>query len=1186
MATQARETQVDLSQLVTLWSGYAPYQEIIARLREGKTRVQVSGLSGSLPSYIVAGLTQDVQRPALVVTAGFQEARRMEAELRSFRPHASVYLLPARPNLAGDVRAESYEWHERRIKALFEASRDREAVLIAPVEAVRQRLASAPHAHIALKPGDMVEPSVIAQRLHELGYERQHEVQEEGQFAWRGAIIDVYQPQGPAVRLEWFDVEVDSIRVFDVQTQRTVSMQSEVEIGPARELVWSDASRLSAIDRLARESADVVKNLEALGKLDEATRARERYGRYLHDLAEGRSFPGIERYSAAFYPPEPLTRAFAMPPLVIYHDVSRIAEAWRGLDASERLEHERRLERGDFLAMEQEMTLPEGLWPAEIKGHADVFLSLLAHSQGTYDVTLNLTGRPAPRVHAQAELLKSELMRLRKARMRTALVARDQDSARVLVHQIIDLNLSVRSGLGVPGEVGVVVGQLSQGFVLAELGLAVLAETELSGREMPLRVPRREPQVRLRLTDLKPGDYVVHVTHGIGRFVGIQTLEMQGQHKDYLRVQYAGQDALYVPVDQLSLVQKYVGVEGQEPKLSKMGGQEWHRTKERARAAVREIAEELLRLYALRESQPGFAFGPDTPWQADFEASFPYEETPDQLRAIAEIKGDMERARPMDRLLCGDVGYGKTEVALRAAFKAIMGGKQVAFLVPTTLLAEQHFTTSKSRLAGYPVSVEVLSRFRTPRQQKDILERLRRGQVDLLVGTHRLLAKDVVFQDLGLLIVDEEHRFGVAHKERIKALRANVDVLTLTATPIPRTLHMAMVGIRDMSVIETPPEDRLPVETVVVEFDEALVRDAIRREMERSGQVFYVQNRIMAMDRTVERLLRMFPELRLGVVHGQMPESRIEDVMARFIDQEYDVLVATNIIESGLDIANANTLIVEDADRMGLAQLYQLRGRVGRSARLAYAYFTFKPNKVITPQAEKRLEAIREFTELGAGYQIALRDLEIRGAGNLLGAEQHGFIASVGFDLYTQMLAETIRQLKGASVATVADPTIEIAVDAYLPDAYVPDARQKIQVYKELVSAKTLRQVDELAEEIEDRFGPAPPPVVRLEQLSRVRVMAQQLKLVSVAQGKNRLVIRASTESTVSADTIRALASRFPGRLVPGSNRAPEIGVKFAGQTSADDVLDLAETVLRVMKGGEEAAPHDSVGVGGSERLL
>lgn len=1179
------DTGSDVSQLLGLWSGYEPYNSLVSLLTTGRPRVQVSGLSGSLPTYLAAALIHDVPHSTLIVTPSFREARTMQAELLSFYPQAPVQLLPPRPHLTGDVKAESREWHARRVKALFDAWRRPDTVLVASVEAVRQRLVPLPRVGLSLSPGDQVDPARVAERLVGLGYERDAEVTEEGQFAWRGAVMDIFLPGGPAIRVEWFDLEVDSVREFDPETQRTIAMQPRVDIGPARELVFTEAQRLHAMERLGRESEMVVKNLLAVGQRDEAARVRERYSRYLNDISEHRTFPGIERYSAAFYQPQSITTAFCSSPMIIYHDAPRIAEAWRGLDLQERLEYERRLERGDLLPMETEMTIAEHAWGAETKGHAEIYLSLLLHSQGRFDVSLNLTGRPAPRVHAQADLLKSELTRFKKSRMRTVLVARDRDSARVLVDQVMDLGLSVHTGVAAPQEVGVLTGQLSHGFVLAEMGLAVLAEAELSGREISPRVARREPRARVRVQDLKPGDYVVHVTHGIGRFTGIRTLEIQGQHKDYLSVQYAGQDALYVPVDQLGLVQKYVGIEGQEPRLSKMGGQEWHRTTERARASVREMAEELIKLYALREAKPGLAFPADTPWQAEFEASFPYEETPDQLRAIEEIKRDMERARPMDRLLCGDVGYGKTEVALRAAFKAIMGGKQVALLVPTTLLAEQHYSTAKARFAGYPVAVEVLSRFRTPKQQHDILARLKKGQVDLLVGTHRLLAKDVVFQDLGLLIVDEEHRFGVAHKERIKALRANVDVLTLTATPIPRTLHMAMIGIRDMSVIETPPEDRLPVETVVVEFDEALVREAIRRELDRGGQVFYVQNRIAAMDRTVERLMRMLGDVRLATVHGKMPETRIEDVMARFIDQEYDILVSTNIIESGLDIPNANTLIVEDADHLGLAQLYQLRGRVGRSSRLAYAYFTFKPDKVITQPAEKRLEAIREFTELGAGYQIALRDLEIRGAGNLLGAEQHGFIASVGFDLYTQMLGEAIRQLRGEIVDENVDPAIEIEADAYLPDSYVPDARQKIEVYKRLVSARSLREIDDLAEEIEDRFGPAPAPVQRLVTVSSVRALARDLKLVSVGYRAGRLFIRGSSASQVAPDALRILASRYPGRLVPGAGRVPEIGIRVTAQAPIEEVLATAESVLQIMKGDEERVGRTpSVDLGRSSR--
>jgi transcription-repair coupling factor (superfamily II helicase) len=669
----------------------------------------------------------------------------------------------------------------------------------------------------------------------------------------------------------------------------------------------------------------------------------------------------------------------------------------------------------------------------------------------------------------------------------------------------------------------------------------------------------------VKVGDLSAGELVVHATHGIGRYLGVKTLTIQGQHKDYLHIAYAGEDTLYVPVDQLNLVQKYVGVEGTEPKLSRMGGGEWARQKERVRRSVADIADQLVRIYALRESRPGFAFPADTPWQLEFEAAFPYQETADQIRAIEEIKRDMEKPRPMDRLLLGDVGYGKTEVALRAAFKAIMAGKQVALLVPTTLLAEQHYATARERMAGFPIRVEVMSRFRSPAEQRETLKGIADGQVDMVVGTHRLLSQDIHFHDLGLLVVDEEHRFGVAHKERIKQIRESVDVLTLSATPIPRTLHMAIVGVRDMSVLETPPEDRFPVETMVVEFDEDIVREAIRRELDRDGQVYYLQNRIRAMDRTLMHLRGLLPDLRVAVAHGRMDEDALEEVMTRFLNQEYDVLVTTTIIESGLDIPNVNTLVVEDADRLGLAQLYQLRGRVGRSSRLAYAYFTIRPGAAVTAEAEQRLAAIRDFTDLGAGYQIALRDLEIRGAGNLLGPEQHGFVAAVGFELYTQLLADAIREQRGEVPAAPVETALEFRTDAYLPDDYIEDARQKIACYKRLVSASTLEAVDDLGDELAERYGPPPEPVGALLALCRVRVLARTLGLTQVTQRHDRLVLRLSGQGAVPTAGLVALGDRYPGRLIQ-MPRAPELGIRM--RDADEDALALAEGVLRALQDG------------------
>ncbi len=1157
----------DLSSLDGLWSNYPPYHDLVGALNDGKM-AQIFGLSGSLPSFLTAAVCASVSRPVLVVTVGFQEARRFALELEQYLPTAPVALLPPRPHIVGNLDAQSHEWMLARTAVLSVASRNSGAILVAPAEAARQLLLPLPGAAFALAVGQTMPLDDVEHALVNLGYLRDPEVGQEGTFAVRGGIVDVFMPGGPPCRIEWFDDEIDSIRHFDVATQKTVEMVTQVDIIPAREVLLTDAQRVRGIEKISSEASVLIHNLEAMGSKEAAQRAKERFGHWLAELAEGRSFAGIERFGSAFRPLEPLTRMFRKTPLVIYHDLPRIVEALRGRDLDEQEERQHRMERGDFLPLEADNTMTQEQVLSRLKGEGELSLSLMPHPRKESGLHWNLTGRPAPRIHGQAELLKAEVNRLRKSRLKVGLVLRDNAAVQVMRSQLVEMGVPVREGLGEIGEVGLLTGQLAHGFIISELGIALMGDTELTGRESMKNLPgRREPRQSMRMQDLKPGDFVVHITHGIGRYLGITTLTIQDQHKDYLHVQYAGKDTLYVPTDQLGLVQKYIGVEGQDPKLSKMGGQEWSRVKDKVKSSVREMAQELIRLYAVRESRPGLSFAEDTPWQKEFEAAFGYDETSDQIRSIEEIKQDMEKARPMDRLLCGDVGYGKTEVAFRAAFKAIMSGKQVAFLVPTTLLADQHFSTAMARFSGFPVQVAVLSRFRTPKQQKEVLEQLQKGQVDLIIGTHRLLGKDVKFLDLGLLIVDEEHRFGVAHKERIKAIRANIDVLTLSATPIPRTLHMAMVGVRDMSLIETPPLDRLPVETAVAEYDEDLIREVMRREIDRGGQVFYVQNRILAIDQTVSRLMKLFPEASIGVIHGRMDETRIEDVMARFIEQEYDILVATSIIESGLDIPNANTLVVEDADRLGLAQLYQLRGRVGRSARLAYAYFTYRRDKNLTPQAEKRLEAIREFTELGAGYQIALRDLEIRGAGNLLGSEQHGFIASVGFDLYTQLLADAVRELRGLPQEAEVDPAIDIPVDAYLPDGYTNAASAKVELYKRLVSAKSLEEIEALAEEIEDRFGPVPAPVLRLLQISRVRVLAKGLKIVQIAYKKDRVLFKSLAETPIDIGAVRHLAVRYPGRLVPGPAKAPELSVRLPVRHSVDHALDMAEDVLLTIKG-------------------
>ncbi len=727
-----------------------------------------------------------------------------------------------------------------------------------------------------------------------------------------------------------------------------------------------------------------------------------------------------------------------------------------------------------------------------------------------------------------------------------------------------------------PGTMTAVEAALSRGFAFDPAGLVVVTDSEILGwrrRRSRLRFVRRGKRIS-SWADLAPGDYVVHIHHGIGIYRGLVHLTVNGAERDYLLLEYAGSDRLYVPVEQIALVERYIGVEGQAPRVHTLGGAEWEREKQRVRESARELAGELLALYAARQTAPGFAFSPDTPWQHELEAAFEYEETPDQWQAIQDVKRDMEAPRPMDRLIAGDVGYGKTEVALRAAFKAVMDGKQVAILVPTTILAQQHYDVFLRRLAAYPITVEVMSRFRSRREQQRILRQLAEGQVDIVIGTHRLLQKDVTFRDLGLVIIDEEQRFGVEHKERLKQLRRQVDVLTLTATPIPRTLHMSLVGLRDMSVMETPPEARLPIHTEIREADEGIIREAIVRELARGGQVYVVHNRVQSIERAARAIARIVPEARVAVAHGQMPEEKLERVMMDFLGGRFDVLVCTTIVEIGLDIPRVNTVIIQDAHLMGLAQLYQLRGRVGRADRQAYCYLLYPRGETLTPEAEQRLQAMQEFVELGSGLKLAMRDLEIRGAGNLLGPEQHGHISAVGFDLYCRLLDQAIRELRGEMVDDAPDPVIDIHVDAFIPPEYVADETQRMALYRRLGAAASLEATERLAEEIRDRFGEPPPAVAHLLAAVRLRVLARRVGAAAVVREGGQYTIRLRPAAYLSDAVQRRLRVAYGERLqvTPAVLTVRTRGRQFLEQ--AGEIREILEAVARFSgQRAEEAVP-------------
>ena len=716
------------------------------------------------------------------------------------------------------------------------------------------------------------------------------------------------------------------------------------------------------------------------------------------------------------------------------------------------------------------------------------------------------------------------------------------------------------------GQVVVTFGNLVKGFEYPDLKICVISDKEVFGeakKSLPKKGSKRKGVGKITsFAELKPGDYVVHANHGVGVFKGIKQIEIAGNTRDYLDIVYDKGDKLYVPVDQLDLVQKYIGSEGKNPKINKLGGNEWQKAKAKVRKSINEIAEDLVKLYAARAALKGYKYSKDTEWQRQFEDEFPYEETPDQLTSLEEIKHDMESDKPMDRLLCGDVGYGKTEVAIRAAFKAVMDGKQVAFLVPTTILAEQHYKNLVKRFSDFPVKIDMVSRFRTTKQQKATLQALKEGNVDILIGTHRLVSKDIVFKDLGLLIVDEEQRFGVAQKEKIKSIKKNVDVLTLSATPIPRTLHMSLTGVRDISVIETPPEERFPIQTYVLEQNDQLIRDAILREVAREGQVYFVYNRVESIQGMANYISELVPECKVGVIHGQMTEKELEAEMIKFMQKEYDVLVCTTIIETGIDIQNVNTIIVNNADKMGLSQLYQLRGRVGRSNKIAYAYFMYTKDKVLTEVAEKRLKALKDFTELGSGFKIAMRDLEIRGAGNMMGSSQHGHMAAIGYDLYCRMLEDTVKLIKGDIYKEPIETTVDIKVDAYIPSSYIEDEIQKIEVYKKIAAIENLNDYKEIKEELEDRYSSIPEAVYNLMDIAYIKSLAKELLIEEIKEFKSEVRFKFPKEYKKVNYIYNILLKNYKENVVLYFGETPFFALKV-NTIKREEILEFYKNLLK-----------------------
>ncbi|MBQ6595568.1 MAG: transcription-repair coupling factor [Clostridia bacterium] len=1155
-----------------------PLEELEAfRRLEGSVRTpgytMLYGTDESQAAHVLAALSEKTGRPLVILTADERAGMRLMEDLNVLLNGRAAFLPGAEVSFV-QRSASSRDLTARRLSVLGRCMTGETRALIAcadalmwklqPPERFRERI-------ISLSQSDQVDPTDLVRRLAEAGYEHVTVVEGSGQFALRGGILDVF-PIGSStgLRIEFFGDEIDSMRTFDTLTQRSIANVREFRLFPASECLMAKGEEQEAAQMLSDMiDLDGQRDREGGG-----AGLRQTFAPVLDALRRGTRISNGSAILPVLLGYRNSALSYLTDPIVVFDQTDAVRERCDNAAHEFRETLEVAVERG--LAFRAQAGLMWGYEHllAECDAASTVCLNRLMRTER--DIVprelITLEGRNASRYQGNIPELVNDLRLWRDGGWRVLLLAGGRNRSARLLKAVEDQGFyEARASEQLPEELEarhalILPFTLNRGFLYPEIRLAVICEGDIYGVNRQKKPARSRGGERIAaFTDLHVGDYVVHENHGIGQYMGTVQIVSEGVCRDFLYIRYLGNDKLYVPTDQLERVQKYIGQEGVAPKLSRLSGSEWQRQKSKVKQSIRDIAGDLLKLYAKREASKGYAFEPDTPWQREFEDNFPFEETPDQLTAIAEVKRDMEASRPMDRLLCGDVGYGKTEVALRAIFKAVLSGKQAAMLAPTTILVQQHYATMLNRFSGFPVRVESLSRFKTPQEQKKILVKLAAGELDVVVGTHRLLGKDVVFKDLGLLVVDEEQRFGVRHKEAIKRYRESIDVLTLTATPIPRTLHMSMVGIRDMSLLQTPPEERYPVQTYVVEYSDMLVRDAILRECGRGGQVYFLYNRVQTIEIMFAKLKQLVPEVRIAFAHGQMRDSVLEDVMLDFYDGKYDVLLCTTIIEAGLDLPRANTLIVCDADRFGLSQLYQLRGRVGRSNRLAYAYFTVSPSRVLTETADRRLQAIREFTEFGSGFRVAMRDLEIRGAGNLLGAEQSGFMASVGYDLYVKMIEETRGEMRGDTSLSAIEAHIDLRVDAYIPPDYISDELLRLEMYKRIAQVHDMDDREDVIEELIDRFGEPGSSVINLIHISLLRYVCSRLTIDHVSASGGDLRMRIAMQSQI--DFIRMLKSvrMYPEITVQASN--PPVLILARGDRSTEELLsDAAKCMLKVLR--------------------
>ena len=1138
------------------------YMQLRQAVESNALPAVATGLSGIHKATIINALVQDTNKTALLLAADEAEAQRICQDLTSMGLRSFIY--PTRDFTFRNVESASREYEHQRIQVLSRILKHDCDVVVACMDAALQYTIPPNELEgrmIELKKGQTVSLEQVVQSLVRCGYVRAEQIDGTGQFAVRGGILDFFTPDAPyPVRIEFWGDEIDTIGLFDLESQRRTETVDAIMLAPSVEVLVDNPSELA--DKIEKHASSLR------GKT--APKAKEILQMECDQLRNGRHFHCADKYITMLYDrTATLLDYFSLNDTLVF-----VSEFHKGKERIRTTQWQWAEDVKEYL---EEGVLCRGLdtysgdWiyiQSQLEKRSTVCLE--AFVRGTYEVPvrtlLNITARQLSVWGGSIALLEEDLQAMQSSGLTCIVLGGTEKTASNIATDLKEKGLSVvyMPDMSEIPDKGVIIttGTLSAGMEFPAAGFGIITHGRHTGKAAAKKRKNKHAQELYSLSELTVGDYIVHASHGIGVFEGIHKINMQGVVKDYIKVRYAKKDTLYVPVTQLDLVSKYIGPkEDATVKLSKLGGQDWQKTKARVRAAVKDMAKELIRLYAQRMQAKGHAFSPDTEWQRDFEAHFEFEETEDQLRCIKEIKHDMELSSPMDRLLCGDVGFGKTEVALRAAFKCVSDSCQCALLVPTTILAWQHYQNISKRMEGFPVRIELLSRFRTPKQQEDILKRLKRGEIDMIVGTHRLVSKDVQFHNLGLLIVDEEQRFGVAQKERLKDSYKNVDVLTLSATPIPRTLNMALSGIRDMSVIEEAPHDRHPVQTYVLEHDQGIICDAIRRELRRGGQAYYLHNNVESIERVAASLQNQIPEAKVGFAHGKMTESELSEIWRKLLEQEIDVLVCTTIIETGVDVPNVNTLIIENADCMGLSQLHQIRGRVGRSSRRAYAYFTFTRNKILTEVAQKRLSAIREFTEFGSGFKIAMRDLEIRGAGNILGGEQHGHMETVGYDLYLKLLGEAVKMEKGELPSAPVDNEclVDMQVQAHIPERYIENLSQRLDIYRRIAGIKNQDDALDVLDELADRFGKPPVSVQGLIDIALLRNMASQIGIFEVKQRDDYIMLY---REPMNMEFLEPLIKILKGRVKLSAGNKPYVSVKVTGKETP---LQTLKQVLEIL---------------------